>query len=430
MHELEGKMAKSTENKKVSLLRVVQERASMKKIQEEKRKKQEMLVPYLPKDCMTNILLRLPHDSLQRSRFVCKPWYNIINNTKFIEDHLCHSETVLIFLSSIKKESSLSSIPSNLPKKPNDISIENNLLQSKPLSLFQQPVVDPAPSFSIRFLEFKGDNSKIGEYNLQSMGNIRAACNGLILLDNKMKKGGLIVMNPVTRKMSTLPLGTLSSPRRESYALALSNVTGEYKIVHLFRDDLRFVSCEILNLETKLWRAIDGPSFGLFGWLGYVPVSAIGALHWIPQIDHSDYIISMEVDKEKFHQVPLPKRCRTYDRIVEVGGCLSFITHHEEVSQIDIWILKGLYGEVWTLHHSITTGSRLDMVPLCSLRIKGDVVFKRDKNCSFYLYDFELQEMKKIEMVKGCVPFSASYLPHINSLVSWCSRDGAQLKEY
>ncbi|XP_015886229.3 F-box protein CPR1 [Ziziphus jujuba] len=419
-------MAKSIKNKNVNLLRLVEEGASSKKTQEEKRKQQEILVPYLPKDCITNILIRLPLESLQRARFVCKPWYNIINNAKFIDSHLCRSETVLIFL--IERRSSFSSsMSSSPPEKPNSISVENKLLQSKPLPFFEQRY--PASSFSVQFREFNGENSEIGEYNLRCMGNIRATCNGLILLDNKMKKGGLIVMNPVTRKMSTLPPGTLFPPHMESYAFALSNVTGEYKVVHLFRDNLGHVSCEILNLGMKFWREINGPSFGLFGWFGYSPVSAIGALHWIPQIDHSDYIISMEVDMEKFHQVPLPKCCRTYDRIVELGGCLSFITHHEEVSQIDIWILKSLFGEVWTLQHSITVGTILDMVPLCSLRIKGDVVFMRDEDRSFYIYDFELQEMKKVELVKGDVPLSASYLPHINSLVSWCSSDGAQYME-
>lgn len=419
-------MANPMENKNVRLLRLVEKRALAKKTEEEKIKQQGILVPYLPKDCVTNILIRLPLESLQRSRFVCKPWYNIINSAKFIETHLCRSETVLIFLSSIKKQRLFpSSAPSSLPQRPNCISVESKLVQSKSAALFDQSVVDPS-SFSVQFLEFSGAKSKIVEYNLRCRGDIRATCNGLILLDNKMKKGGLIVMNPVTRKLSALPLGTLYSPHNESYGFVLSSVTGEYKVVHLFRDVLGYVSCEVLNLGSRSWREIDGPSFGLFGWFGYSPVSAIGALHWIPRVDQSDYIVSMEVDEEKFHQVPLPKSCKTADRIVEVGGSLGFVTHHEEVCQIDIWILKSLFGEVWTKHHSITVGCILDMVPLFSLRIKGDMIFRRDEDGSFYVYDFQLGTMAKVEMVKGCVPLSASYLPHVNSLVSWCRMDGTQ----
>jgi hypothetical protein len=64
-------------------------------------------------------------------------------------------------------------------------------------------------------------------------------------------------------------------------------------------------------------------------------------------------------------------------------------------------------------------GCVLDMVPLLSLRIQGDTIFKRDEDGSFYAYDFQLRVMRKIEMEKGVVPLSSSLLPHVNSLVSW-----------
>ncbi|PQQ18878.1 hypothetical protein Pyn_17143 [Prunus yedoensis var. nudiflora] len=258
---------------------------------------------------------------------------------------------------------------------PNTVSVELNLLQPKPIPIFNHTTIN-APRFSVQFLEFKNDKSKIGEYSLSCSGNIRATCNGLILLDNKLKKGGLVVMNPVTRKLIALPLGTLSRPHDESYGFALIDST-------------------------------DGP------------ISAIGGLHWIPQVDCSEYIVSIEVDKEKFHQIPLPRSSRTHDRIVEMGGVLGLVIH-EDVNHIDIWILKGFYGEVWTKYHSITVGSIIDMVPLFSLRIKGDIIFKRDEDGSFYVYDFQHQEMRKVEMVEGCIPRSSTtYLPHVNSLVSW-----------
>jgi len=284
--------------------------------------------------------------------------------------------------------------------------------------------MDPTLKSYIQYLEIDGGRSKVVEYNASCLGNIRATCNGLILLDNKLKKGGLIVMNPVTRKLIALPLGTLYPPHNESYGFASSNVTDDYKVVHLFRDELGFLSCEILILGTRLWREVNGPSFGLFSWFGYMPVSAIGALHWVPHIDRSDFIVSMDVEKEKFHTIPLPKSSRTHDRIVETGDFLSFVTH-EEANQIDIWILKGL-GESWTKQHSITMGCIMDMVPLLSLRIKGDMIFKRDEDGSFYAYDFQLQVMRKVEMEKGFVPLSSSLLPHVNSLVSWSSRESCQ----
>ncbi|KAK9929651.1 hypothetical protein M0R45_026743 [Rubus argutus] len=328
-------MAKSIGSKKGDLLRLVEERSLIKKIEEEKKRQQEQLVPYLPKDCISSILVRLPIESLQRSSFVCKPWCSIIKSPKFIDAHLHRSESVLIFLSPITKERSYSFSMASVPEEnPNTVSVEAKLLQ---------------PNWRT--------------YSLESCYQ-EADCT--------------------------------------SYWMSWG-----------------FVSCEILSLRKKAWREVDGPAFGLFGWFGYAPVSAIGALHWIPEFDRSDYIVSMEINEEKFHQIPLPKSCRTHDRIVAMGDALGFVIH-EDINHIDVWILKGFCGEVWTKNHSITVGTIIDMTPLFSLRIKGDIIFKRDEDGSLYAYDFQHQEMTKVEMVKECIPkFSSTYLPHVNSLVSW-----------
>ncbi|XP_062029794.1 putative F-box protein At3g28280 [Rosa rugosa] len=411
-------MAKSIGSKKGGLLRLVEERSLSKKTEEEKKHPQETQIPYLPEDCISSILVRLPIESLQRSSFVCKPWFSIIKSPKFINAHLNRSESVLIFLSPIREERSYSFSMASVPEEnPNTVSVESKLLPPNCIPIFSNSSLN-STKFSVQFLAIKNGKTEIGGYSLNCLGSIRATCNGLILLDNKVKKGGLIVLNPVTRKLIALPLGTLHRPYNESYGFALSDVTGEYKIVHLFRDD-GFVSCEILSLRKKAWRGVNGPAFGPFGWFGYTPVSAIGALHWIPQVDRSDYIVSVEVHKEKFHQIRLPKSCRTHDRIIEMGGALGFVIH-EEINRIDVWILKGFCGEVWTKNHSITVGSIIDMIPYFSLRIKGDIIFKRDEDGSLYAYDFQQEDLTKVEMVEECIPTSsATCLPHVNSLVSW-----------
>ncbi|KAK7841120.1 hypothetical protein CFP56_015771, partial [Quercus suber] len=293
--------------------------------------------------------------------------------------------------------------------------VEAKLLQSESVPVLVQPNINPTLKYYIKFLEINNGRSKIGEYSVSCTGHIRAACNGLILLENKLKKGGLIVVNPVTRKLISLPLGTLCPADKESYGFAFCTVTGEYKVVHLFQDELRYFGCEILNLGTRVWRAVNGPSFGLLRWLGCLPVLAIELC------TGSDYLVSIEVDKERFHTIPLPKSSRYHDRIVEMRGFLSFVTHEEE-NQMGVWILKGL-GELWTKQLSIKTGCILDMVPLYSLRIKGDMIFKRDEDGSFYAYDFQLQVMRKIEMENERLKMSGMYHPHVNSLISWSSRE-------
>lgn len=420
-------MAKFMGNKTTNLLKLVEERAFAKKAEEEKKKQKEELVPYLPKECISNILIRLPLESLQISRFVCKPWYNMINSSLFIDAHLGRSETVLIFITPILKESLIVFTIPLIPKeKPNTFSVEEKLLQLESVPIFKRPIINPISKYYIKYLEIKDGKSKIGDFNASCLGKIKATCNGLILLENTMKRGGLVVMNPVTRNLTALPLGTLYPSHKESYGIVLCHLTSEYKVVHLFRDELGFIGCEIINVGMGgSWRLVNGPDFGLFAWFGYKPVFAIGALHWVPQIDHSEFLVSMEINKEKFQTIMLPKTSRTHDGIVEMGELLCFVTH-EEINQMDIWILKGLYGEKWIKQHSITVGCIMDMVPLFCSRINEEIIFKRDEDGSLYAYNFQQEVMIKVEMPNECSSLLGSCLPHVSSLITWCAMDNTQ----
>ena len=416
-------MAKKPVSKSRSLLRSVEERALSKRMEEKQ-------VPYLPKDCFSNILVRLPIESLPSTRLVCKPWYKLMNSSIFIDAHLQSSEAVLIFLTPMMRRDEYLhpfSSRSVLQEKPNTFSVEVNLLRLESGPLFHQQVIDPRRKFCIQFMEIKDGKAKTGEFDISCLGGIKASCNGLILLENKLKKGRLVVLNPVTRKLTELPLGTLSQPHRESYGFAFSDSTSEYKVIHLFDDELRYINCEILNVGTRTWRPVNGPDFGLISWFGYKPVSAMGALHWVPHISDSDYIVSLQLETEKFHTIQLPKSYRNHDGIIEMGGSLCFVSHCEEMLQIDVWKLKGLSGEGWTKQHSITTGCILDMVPLFGMRKTEELVFKREEDGSLYAYDFQLQVMRKIEME---TPLSRCYMPHVNSLVSWCPKDLSEDGDY
>ncbi|CAN0838136.1 Putative F-box protein At1g12855 [Linum grandiflorum] len=276
------------------------------------------------------------------------------------------------------------------------------------------------PSLSMNFVKFSEGKGVTGDYSISCLGNIRAACNGFILLDNILKNGGLLVMNPVTRKMLSLPVGTLSGTYQESYGFASMNATsgGCYKLVHLFMDDMKYVGCEILNLGSRSWKAVNGPPSWLFPGSACQPVAAIGALHWLPQIEENNSMVSLELNTEKFHVIPLPKISGNHDRILEMRNLLCFITHED--LGIDIWKMKSLCHDdrEWTKYHKITRGSLIDMVPLFGLRIKGDVVFQRHEDGSAYLYDFESQRMAMIEMDKEFY-YTGRLLPHVNSLASW-----------
>lgn len=413
-------------SKSMSLLKLAEERASLKKKLDDRKRKQQLdSVPYLPKDCVSNILIRLPLESLQRSRFVCKPWYNIINGPQFILDNLRQAETVLIFLSPVNgvpRARFVHDQDSVFHENPNTFSVESKIFELKSIHLLQRPQIHPSSKYSMKYIVFAGGKSTIHEFNATCLGKIRASCDGLIIIDNKFKNGELAIMNPVTRKMSLLPLGTIYPPHEESFGLARCRETGGYKLVHLFRDESQFIGCEVLLIGEKSWRVIDGPSFGLLKWFGFEPVSAIGALHWVPEIDHSEHIVSMTIDDLKFHKIMLPKSSRSNDRMLEVSDHLCFVAH-EEMNEISVWILESLSGEPWTKIYTIAVGCIRDLIPLYFSRFKWEIYFM-DKDGSVFVFDFQDRDMRKITIKNGSFPIcEASYLVHVNSLISWQIND-------
>ncbi|KAK4366108.1 hypothetical protein RND71_013988 [Anisodus tanguticus] len=189
---------------------------------------------WLPNDLLFKVFLLLPAETLCRLRYVCKPLLSMINSLTFVEDHFRQSETVLITQNG----------------KGHKVCMPNNLRNIK---------------------------------------CILAACNGLVLAQIRENEG-LVVINPSTRNHIRVPLGTIGFVH-ECYGFMFSHFTGAYKVVHLFRDQSY---CEILNLTTRSWHAVDGPNLGEFGSIAtHRSVSAVGALYWLPKKDGCNHVVSL-----------------------------------------------------------------------------------------------------------------------------------------
>ncbi|KAI3965032.1 hypothetical protein MKX01_013963 [Papaver californicum] len=328
------------------------------KMEKKEKKKEESDVKRycmldLPKDCIYRTLIKLPVESLRRSSLVCKPWYRMINNSIFIQDHLRRSEMGLIFLSKSSRREANSD--------ENVFHVEKHHLPSKVGAYWESRIDQYGVELNLQFMDIKDGISTVRSLKLSSYGEIRGSCNGLVLLENS-RICGPTVINPVTREHTVLCRGTVAPPQDESYGFAFCYRTGEYIVVHLFRDYLQYFGCEIIEVGSHTWRAVDAPSFGLISQLGKAPVVAFGAFHWMPHIEGSEYIVSMGIDDEKFRKIQLPKTCGRYDGLVDMGGCLSFVCH-ADYNQFDVWILKDLDGSKWILEHRITAGLTLCMVP-------------------------------------------------------------------
>lgn len=364
---------------------------------------------YFSSDFIFQILVLLPIKSLVRLSLVCKTWFNLINSSAFADAHLQFCETSLICFT-----------PKSQFPNPHTLSIDLRLGLEQ-FSIFPTDSSRHYQPGHLRFLEFLDSKINVVELNITCSGHILATCDGLVLVQLG-KNRGIVVMNPMTRKLVRYPLGTIPpiSKHLESYGFMFSNREGRYKVVHLFIDKSLHVGCEILSVGTNSWRGVDGPSFGLLRKFAQESVSAIGALHWVPDIHNCEYIVSMDIDRETFFSIPLPSAYKRGDRLVELWGFLGLVAHNAQPFVIDIWIYKGLDGEAWSKQHTILIDFVTDdLVPVTALKCAREICFASRGDACYYIYDPEHQEMRRIEMEKKPGWHYGSYLPFVNSLVSW-----------
>lgn len=341
---------------------------------------------WLPSDLLFMVFLLLPAETLCGLRCVCKSLLNMINSPTFVEAHFHQSETVLITKNSLHHENIRSPFP---------------LLSNKNECYFNFWDIHSGKGHKV----FMPDN-------LRNLKCILAACNGLVLAEIK-KNGGLVVINPSTRNHIRVPLGTIGFAQ-ECYGFMFSHLTGAYKVVHLFRES-RNIRCEILNLTTRSWHEVDGPNSRGSGLITtHRSVSAVGALYWLPQRNGCNHVVSLGFHDEKFLTVPLPISSTKNDRLVEIGGSLSFVTH-ATLNLIQVWILKS--GN-WLKRYSINrlydvTG----FVPLCAST--KEIFFQREEGYPLlHIYKFETEEMQEVNF-EGTKRVGDLYMPHVKSLVSW-----------
>lgn len=341
-------------------------------------KEKNKYVPYLCKDIIWNIVCRLPVKSLAKLKSVCKAWFNIISDPVFNQQYFLHSEPGLII---------------------QELTLIKRRLRAS-------------------FLEKKEEEIHEQSFDACRMGNIMACCNGLVIMREEQDPRVLRVTNPATKQQEILPPCTSQSYDSEIhyYGFAFVASTLEYKVLHLFAYDRDLsVQCEILTLGTDnlQWRRVDGPSAELGNWYYCAPVSINGVLHWSAPPEH---IISMDMGKEKFHLMQIPKFRLSEVELLDLGGSLSFV-NHGSAKQLEVWVSKDLYGKKWVHHDSFTCAKEIRVYgkPIASSR-DGNVIIFSVKG-SLCAYDIKLKQWVKIR--NRTQSFFYGTHAHINSLAYW-----------
>ncbi|XP_030924571.1 F-box/kelch-repeat protein At3g06240-like [Quercus lobata] len=298
----------------------------------------------LDDDIAFDILTRLPVKSLIRFRCVSKSWYSTITNPIFIATHF-----------KLNEAKSLS----------NKNSHNGYLLYTS---------VTEGYSFheDLRTLVYNRDRTvtEISRFITPFPfcdAFMNCFCNGIFCLDRFDENNGdhmIYLWNPSIRKFKMLAPALLTAPFDcATLGLAYHSQKNDFKILRLvsFPGSLGepdpLTEAEVYTLSTDSWRKVVISVDSSEPNIGYVYHTSPfiffnGALHCIASTNNGRFILSFEVNDERFHKIMLPQ-----DSLDGYQGCLgvfkgllAFTVLSSDIDPIcDIWVMKE-YGlvESWT----------------------------------------------------------------------------------
>ncbi|KAG4401428.1 hypothetical protein GLYMA_07G265800v4 [Glycine max] len=320
----------------------------------------------LPVEVVTEILSRLPVKSVIRLRSTCKWWRSIIDSRHFVLFHLNKSHSSLI----LRHRSHLYSLDLKSPE-------QNPVELSHPLMCY---------SNSIKVL---------------------GSSNGLLCISNVADD--IALWNPFLRKHRILPADRFHRPQSSLFAARVygfghHSPSNDYKLLSItYFVDLQkrtFDSqVQLYTLKSDSWKNLPSMPYALC-CARTMGVFVSGSLHWLVtrklQPHEPDLIVSFDLTRETFHEVPLPVTVNgDFDmQVALLGGCLCVVEHRG--TGFDVWVMR-VYGsrnsweKLFTLlenndHHEMMGSGKLKYVR--PLALDGDrVLFEhnRSKLCWYNL---------------------------------------------
>nr|XP_011462744.1 PREDICTED: F-box protein At3g07870-like [Fragaria vesca subsp. vesca] len=247
----------------------------------------------------SEILPRLPAESLMRFRQVCKSWCSLICEPSFVKAHYRHfplrQDHTHLFLTTSSGNS-----------EPCQHFFSLQINRKGQLTLPTHILTLPASNFSF----FRGTHS----------------VNGLILLSEPCSQSEHAhIVNPCTREVITLPRA--STCDKVVHRLGFSELTNEYKVLQVHKivhETGTKLKLKIFSLgSTSLWRDLDldhlpfNPKSLNFSrrsvWLR-------GGIHWMHEDEN--VIVVFDFRDERFRVIPFPIHAGNYPslELIEVNG--------------------------------------------------------------------------------------------------------------
>ncbi|KAJ9551939.1 hypothetical protein OSB04_015984 [Centaurea solstitialis] len=294
----------------------------------------------LLEEVMVDILSRLPVKTIIHCKCVCKKWRNLVNSSYFINLHFSRSPEGFMFHHDPLDDDTFGILKW--------VEIEDGLDHH---SLHLEPVVN-----------FDLDGCLAAHVPPLELKPVRSV-NGLIFISQHFVSNNYIC-NPITREYLTLPK---VENYKESYGhillynFGVNSVTGEYKVLRLFRGDLppyppilgipslSPFDARIYTLGTSQWRSLGQVPYRIGG---FREAFLNSYFHWrVDGQDAPESICTFDLDKETFQLFPSPPTQpgaiqESTGNLGVLKGCLCRLDTYD--FQLTMWVMKQ-YGikESW-----------------------------------------------------------------------------------
>ncbi|XP_043694491.1 F-box protein At5g65850-like [Telopea speciosissima] len=211
---------------------------------------------HLPFDIISEILSRLPIESLMRFKSVCKSWFSLIKDQSFVElqferskKNQPHSSLILFNNYGPSDKKKLFLVDPEVTDKDKEDKDEKHIWKARDIMLLEY--------------EWKYERDpKEKKLNFKIFGS----CNGLLCMVSRLGYGccisiyGIFICNPITKDCLMLPVPT--GFLINCYVIGFGvDSTGKYKVLRIFFtkkcDDYAVMNCEIITLGESSWRKVE-----------------------------------------------------------------------------------------------------------------------------------------------------------------------------
>ncbi|XP_050232860.1 F-box/kelch-repeat protein At3g06240-like [Mercurialis annua] len=353
---------------------------------------------YFSEELVVEILKRLPVKSLLKFRSVCKSWYSLITNLKFISLHIAHTIEANKTYSLVTKNPT----PYTYPSK------QQLVLHSDNVSFSEHKELD-LRSFYI-----------VSAPHVEFLFDIVGSYNGLVCLSDQ-RFNRLILWNPAIGKFITTSLWE-DYDRTVIVGFGFDSKNIDYKVVRISYgytnsgapSKLIQPFVEIFELSSSSWKTVTVKHLNYVVRAYQYPTYLNGVVHWFAQIysgiSRKLIIASFDLSNEAFEELMLPDALPDQSDYIN----LSLTVYHQKFAIIQyeqwklgkfnslyfekccIWVMKE-YGvrESWTKQLTIDLENHGGSSSVLNFQGNGSILVE-ERDGSIASYDPETKKVTSL----------------------------------